>query len=338
MNKVHEIPPPAVTVVIPVYNLEEYIDACLDSVEAQTFPDFEAIVVNDGSTDGSEEKLLSHARRDPRIEVVTVSNRGVSLAREAGIARARGRYICFLDGDDRWMPDMLSRMVEAISENGGYDIVCCNHKRICATYESPVRERRTEDMQGLDFLEATLCHAISVTVWGKLYRRELFAQGLHYYPLHLGEDSLLNIEIGCRMPRVRFLDYVGYGYVQRAGSSNHRNFDIAYCRLFCEAVERELNRHGRVLGGRTEFYALLNKLRWYQVYIRKCSSRWAGGSEFAVHVYALADRYRSELRARYSRWSLLLLDMYRFHWLKPAVAMASTVMRWNTSLQRRLAR
>lgn len=338
MKQVHPIPPPAVSVVIPVYNLEDYLDACLESVEGQSFADFEAIVVNDGSTDRSEEKLRLHALRDPRIEVVTVTNRGVSLARAAGIARARGKYICFLDGDDIWMPDMLSRMVEAIEEDGGYDIVCCNYKRICPTYEAPVRERRTGVMQGLDFLEATLCHTISVTVWGKLYRSTLFADGLNHYPLRLGQDSLLNIQIGCRLPRVRFIDYVGYGYVQRADSSNHRNFDIAYCRLFCEAVERELTQHERVLGDRTEFYALLNKLRWYQVYIRKCSSQWAGSSDFALHVYALADRYRADLRARYSRWSLFLLDMYRFQWLKPAVAMVATLMRWNSSLQRRLAR
>ena len=91
---------------------------------------------------------------------------------------------------------MLEKLVAAIGENGGYDIVCCDYKRICKTYEAPKREMRTSDMQGLDFLVASLYHAISVTVWGRLYRRALFEKELRHYPLRLGEDSLLNIQIG----------------------------------------------------------------------------------------------------------------------------------------------
>lgn len=93
---------------------------------------------------------------------------------------------------------------------------------------------RTSDMQGLDFLVASLYHAISVTVWGRLYRRALFEKELRHYPLRLGEDSLLNIQIGCQQPRVRFVDYVGYGYVQRGGSANRSPLDIGYCVKFSE--------------------------------------------------------------------------------------------------------
>lgn len=208
---------PAVSVIIPVYNLENYLDTCLDSVGRQTYGDFEAIVVDDGSTDGSQAVARRHAERDARIVVVRTVNQGTARARETGIRHAQGDYICFLDGDDVWDSRMLEKLVAAIGENGGYDIVCCDYKRICKTYEAPRREMRTSDMQGLDFLVASLYHAISVTVWGRLYRRALFEKELRHYPLRLGEDSLLNIQIGCQQPRVRFIDYVGYGYVQRGG-------------------------------------------------------------------------------------------------------------------------
>lgn len=105
---------PEVSVIIPVHNLERYIDACLASVEAQTFGDFEAVVVDDGSTDGSLRLVRSRAERDARIVVVATPNRGVARARETGLAKARGRYVCFLDGDDRWEPDMLRELVAAI--------------------------------------------------------------------------------------------------------------------------------------------------------------------------------------------------------------------------------
>ncbi|MFQ7056393.1 MAG: glycosyltransferase family 2 protein [Alistipes sp.] len=245
--------------------------------------------------------------------------------------------MCFLDGDDVWDSRMLEKLVAAIGENGGYDIVCCDYKRICKTYEAPRREMRTSDMQGLDFLVASLYHAISVTVWGRLYRRALFEKELRHYPLRLGEDSLLNIQIGCQQPRVRFIDYVGYGYVQRGGSANRSPLDIGYCVKFSEAVRAELVRHRDILGDRLEFYLLLNKMRWYLVYLRKSHNPWAGGTEFARGINAEAGRYRAELGGFFSRCDRLLLRMDRRRWMRPGVLAVSTLMRWGKSLKRRLA-
>ena len=311
---------PAVSVIIPVYNLENYLDTCLDSVGRQTYGDFEAIVVDDGSTDGSQAVARRHAERDARIVVVRTVNQGTARARETGIRHAQGDYICFLDGDDVWDSRMLEKLVAAIGENGGYDIVCCDYKRICKTYEAPRREMRTSDMQGLDFLVASLYHAISVTVWGRLYRRALFEKELRHYP-----------------PRVRFIDYVGYGYVQRGGSANRSPLDIGYCVKFSEAVRAELVRHRDILGDRLEFYLLLNKMRWYLVYLRKSHNPWAGGTEFARGINAEAGRYRAELGGFFSRCDRLLLRMDRRRWMRPGVLAVSTLMRWGKSLKRRLA-
>lgn len=121
-----KLPSPEVSVIIPAYNLEGYLDTCLQSVLTQTLGNFEAIVVDDGSTDGTPGLLCRYAERDPRIIVVSTPNRGVARARETGIARARGKYIAFLDGDDFWEPRMLEEMTASIGQNGGYDIVCCN--------------------------------------------------------------------------------------------------------------------------------------------------------------------------------------------------------------------
>ena len=333
-----KLPSPEVSVIIPAYNLEGYLDTCLQSVLTQTLGNFEAIVVDDGSTDGTPGLLCRYAERDPRIIVVSTPNRGVARARETGIARAQGKYIAFLDGDDFWEPRMLEEMTASIGQNGGYDIVCCDYKRICKTYEAPKREMRTSDMQGLDFLVASLYHAISVTVWGRLYRRALFEKELRHYPLRLGEDSLLNIQIGCQQPRVRFVDYVGYGYVQRGGSANRSPLDIGYCVKFSEAVHAELVRHRDVVGDRLEFYLLLNKMRWYLVYLRKSHNPWAGDTEFARGINAEAERYRAELEGFFSRCDWLLLRMDRRRWMRPGVLAVSTLMRWGKSLKRRLTR
>lgn len=99
---------PAVSIIIPVYNLAPYIAETLDSVFAQTFDDFEAIVINDGSTDETEERIAPY--RD-RIVYLKQSNRGVMAARNAGLRMARGRYIALLDGDDLWLPRFLEVLV-----------------------------------------------------------------------------------------------------------------------------------------------------------------------------------------------------------------------------------
>lgn len=91
---------PAVSVVIPVYNLEGYLAPCIESVRRQSYPDFEAIVVDDGSKDGSLAEIRRLTAGDDRFVVLSTENRGVARARETALSRSRGRYVCFLDGDD----------------------------------------------------------------------------------------------------------------------------------------------------------------------------------------------------------------------------------------------
>ena len=104
---------PKYTVVIPVYNVEAYLRQCLDSVAHQTFPDWEAICVNDGSTDGSATILEDYASKDGRFKIVAQPNRGLSAARNTGMDAAKGEYILFLDSDDWLEPNAL----EVLSEN-----------------------------------------------------------------------------------------------------------------------------------------------------------------------------------------------------------------------------
>ncbi|MEN9306556.1 MAG: hypothetical protein RL173_488 [Fibrobacterota bacterium] len=99
------------SVVIPLYNKESMIQATLNSVLAQTFPDFEIVVVDDGSTDGGP--VIVGGYNDPRIRLFTQANRGVSAARNRGVAEARGKYIAFIDGDDEWAPGFLEAIFEA---------------------------------------------------------------------------------------------------------------------------------------------------------------------------------------------------------------------------------
>ncbi|MGH8106872.1 MAG: glycosyltransferase family 2 protein, partial [Arenimonas sp.] len=99
---------PAVSIIIPAYNLAPYIAETLDSVFAQTCRDFEIIVINDGSTDDTEERIAPYRNR---IVYIRQENRGVMAARNVGLQAARGRYIALLDGDDLWLPNFLEVLV-----------------------------------------------------------------------------------------------------------------------------------------------------------------------------------------------------------------------------------
>ena len=105
------------TVVVPVYNVEEWVDRCLESLAEQDFRDFEVVCVNDGSTDASRERLAAWEARDARIRVIDQENGGLSAARNAGIRAARGDYVCFLDSDDRLLPGACGRIVAALDES-----------------------------------------------------------------------------------------------------------------------------------------------------------------------------------------------------------------------------
>lgn len=113
---------------------------------------------------------------------------------------------------------------------------------------------------------------------------------------------------------------------------------ISACVKFSEAVQAELVRHRDVVGDRLEFYLLLNKMRWYLVYLRKSHNPWAGDTEFARGINAEAERYRAELEGFFSRCDWLLLRMDRRRWMRPGVLAVSTLMRWGKSLKRRLTR
>lgn len=117
------------SIIIPVFNVEKYVQTCLDSVIEQSFRNFEVIVVDDGSTDGSPTICDAAAKQDGRICVIHQQNGGLSAARNAGLDIARGEWIGFLDSDDFIMPDMYEKLMDA-AEKARADIAICNYLRV----------------------------------------------------------------------------------------------------------------------------------------------------------------------------------------------------------------
>ena len=117
---------PEISIIVPVYQVEKYLNECIDSILAQTFTDFELILVDDGSPDNCPAQCDAAAKRDSRVRVIHKQNGGVSTARNAGLDAAQGNWIAFVDSDDTAAPEYLEKMHKAVLETGRERRrVCC---------------------------------------------------------------------------------------------------------------------------------------------------------------------------------------------------------------------
>lgn len=214
---------PAISVVVPVYNVERWLPACVDSLLCQDFTDFELILVDDGSPDGCGAICDEYAKKDERVRVIHRPNGGLSAARNSGIAEARGRYIAFVDSDDWVAPDYLSRMYQA-AEAQQADLVVCGVEDTPDSGERLAEPSLTcPEKEGL-FTGRELigcffgpCSTYYTVAWNKLYRAELWKE-LRYPEGMIHEDDAVAPQLYADCRRVVCLAEPLYFYRLREGS------------------------------------------------------------------------------------------------------------------------
>lgn len=184
---------PVVTVVIAAHQEEDAIERCVRSVLAQTVTDVEVVVVDDGSTDRTRERVAAVAAEDAAGRVVlapAAPNAGPSVARNRGLALARGRWIGFLDADDEFHPEFLERMLAAAGREPAADVVVCAHRIVGAEGEMRLRPHGVGagDLPGDEAVLAALEFGLSHYVWDKLFAREVLGEAPFPEGVHRGED------------------------------------------------------------------------------------------------------------------------------------------------------
>ena len=120
---------PTISIIIPVYNTERYLEKCLSSVVNQTYQNLEVIVINDGSTDSSSDIIKTFSKKDSRIKVINQENRGQSSARNAGLRKASSKYIAFIDSDDEISPEFISKLLEPYQKTPKTSLTICGFER-----------------------------------------------------------------------------------------------------------------------------------------------------------------------------------------------------------------
>lgn len=232
----------AISVIVPVYRVEKYLPACIDSILNQTFTDFELILVDDGSPDRCPEICDETAKRDARVRVIHQANAGLSAARNAGIEAAHGAWLSFVDSDDYIAPDFLETLHDA-AVRAGADCALCGVQLTDEAGQKIGQPLSVADgvRTGRSILE-TLCRAPEIpyqVAWNKLYRRDVF-QPLRYPVGMQNEDTYLAAELFDTVQTVICVSKPMYFYRQRADSIMHtavttRNLDRMWAFEHCFA-------------------------------------------------------------------------------------------------------
>lgn len=221
-----------ISVIIPIYNVEEYLDRCIESVINQTYKDLEIILVDDGSPDSCPKKCDEWAKRDSRIVVIHKKNGGLSDARNAALDAMTGEYVFFVDGDDMIALNAIDIVVNVASESDSDMVVSKKY--------TAFSKDKSADMVSLDgvqnvnsnkALEIMLCETMRWEAWGTLYKRELF-NDLRYPKGRIFEDIPVTPVAVIKSKSISFIDSLIYYYYIREDSIMRNNNTVIKMDLY----------------------------------------------------------------------------------------------------------
>jgi glycosyltransferase involved in cell wall biosynthesis len=222
------------SIIVPVYNVKDYLERCVNSIQLQSFKDFELLLVDDGSTDGSGEMCNGFAEKDSRIRVIHKQNSGQSSARNVGIKQAKGEFITFVDSDD-WLESEMYQLMFASIEKNNADIVISRLQMVNAPndvikiigYDKELLFDRTEATK--EILRDEMIPSFPVN---KIFRRELF-DGIEFPVGRIFEDTSTIYKVFYKADCVVTIPYIGYNYWQNPNGT---------CRKKHENIQKQLDR------------------------------------------------------------------------------------------------
>lgn len=263
---------PVVSIIVPVYNAEEYLRNLLDSVRRQTFGDYELILVDDGSTDDSLAICKTYQQQDARIRVIHQDNAGASAARNRGIAECVGEYLTFWDADDEVEPDILMVMVDSAQKNKS-DLVVCGiytdliekNKVVSSSMMSEPDQVVTGNTAIREYTIFTMHSSIMYSPCNKLYKFSIIKQhGLQMRKdIDMGEDLLFNLEYIKHVESISVCSKAYYHYYQRDTGKNlmaqFRESKVDIIRIWI----KELNDFSRELSQHVQDVVSWMRVRWF---------------------------------------------------------------------------
>lgn len=213
---------PLVSVIVPVYNMEKYLEECVTSILNQTYPEFELILVDDGSLDSSGAMVDAWGQKENRVVVIHERNKGLSGARNTGIDKAQGEYLVFVDSDDYVAPDYIEVLLQtALAADA--DMAMCG---VYALFQDDCCKASSMPMQARIYTPQTYMERFYVNtgffsvVWNKIYKKRLF-DTVRFFEGRLNEDTIIMPRLIAQVNQVAYVPEPLYFYRQRKGSIMH---------------------------------------------------------------------------------------------------------------------
>lgn len=225
---------PLLSIIVPVYNVEQYLPRCIDSILEQTFQDFELILVDDGSKDKSGEICDEYAKKDNRIIVIHQENKGVNAARNAGLDIATGSYITFVDSDDWIQPDSYCKSIGLMETNRDIDLLQypeIHIKNGSETWWPGYPQERIILTDTCNMIKALIGSSpiIPGGLYGKIYHKQLWKNLRLNENMSFCEDMITMPKLITRCRTIIVSPQGGYYYVSREGSATHSSFTPKKC-------------------------------------------------------------------------------------------------------------
>ncbi len=211
-----------VSIIIPCYNAENFLDACLSSVAAQTYRDIELICINDGSTDNTLALLKQYQeKKELRIQIIDKANQGVSKARNDGLLAASGENILFLDSDDKYHPQYVEKLVSAMKESGSDTAYCRLSRNMQRVFESPEPSEQYVIQDRYLAMEYHRLHMTEVNFYCFIFRRDIILRENIRFDSEtkFGEDREFLWKYLCHCNQVAFVDMPLYWYRSNEASA-----------------------------------------------------------------------------------------------------------------------
>jgi len=214
----------SVTIIVPIYNTEKYLNRCVDALINQTYKNLEIILVNDGSSDGCLDICKEYEKNDVRIKVINISNGGQGRARNKGLDIAEGDFIMFCDSDDWYDLDMVEHLVEHINV-GSFDIAMCGIRLLYRNKNMDLFRYPEPKILSRDYLIKNFfgAHLLLLSPVNKLYKKKVF-DGLRYPEDIIYEDAFIGPALLTSISRIISTGESKYNYFIQSQSTTYKNF------------------------------------------------------------------------------------------------------------------
>lgn len=288
-----------ISIIVPVYNVEKYINKCIDSLINQTYKDLEIILVDDGSTDSSGKICDEYKKKDKRIKVIHKINGGLSSARNEGIKIAKGNYLGFVDSDDYVNIKMYEILMDCAKEYE-LDIVQCKFNWF--NDEDEIKKEKNERInliqcKGIESLRKLYNkdYTENIVVWNKIYRKELFDDII--FPVgKINEDEFTTYKLFGKCNKVGYIEDKLYNYRKTPNSITNSKFSGKKIDILDALIERKnyfKNKDENDLYIKTVEYSLIHIInRYYECYNSNCNNK----KELLTCIYRYIKYINDEIK------------------------------------------